>query len=68
MNGDADCSGSINSVDALHVLRKVAGFSGEPACIAQGDTNCDGDIDATDALRILRDTAGIAPLNNTTPC
>ncbi len=68
LRGDADCSGSINAVDALHVLRRVAAFPSEPPCIAAGDTNCDGQIDATDALRILRATAGIESLDGNAGC
>jgi hypothetical protein len=57
-----DCSGALNAVDALYVLRHVVGLPGDPVCMARGDTGCDGEIDATDALRILRHVAGIASL------
>jgi len=70
--GDVDCSGGDpNSVDALKVLRKVAGLSVQqgPGCTpigdmlpigkAQGDINCDGNVNAVDALFILRFVAGL---------
>jgi hypothetical protein len=58
-----DCSGVLNAVDALYVLRHVASIPGDPPCIARGDADCDGQIDATDALRILRHVAGISSLS-----
>jgi hypothetical protein len=62
LNGDVDCSGDLNSVDALRILRHVVELGADPACIVRGDTNCDGNIDATDALRVLRNVAGISSL------
>jgi hypothetical protein len=61
----------VDAVDALLVLRYVAGLSvtqneqcqdiatGGPPL--QGDIDCDGDVDAVDALRILRFVAGLDP-------
>ncbi len=59
--GDTDCSGIVTSIDALQVLRGVAGI-GEPAqCLeAAGDTDCDSERDSVDALRILRHVASLA--------
>jgi hypothetical protein len=72
---DVDCNGSIDALDALQVLRQVAGLGSSPAgCAAQaglsiaqaarvwGDMDCDGDADAIDAMRILRYAAGLANL------
>jgi plastocyanin len=44
----------VNSVDALHILREVAGMGAAPACTEQGDVNCDGGRSSVDALGILR--------------
>jgi len=62
LNGDVDCSGDLDSVDALRILRHVVELGADPACMVRGDTNCDGVIDATDALRVLRNVAGISSL------
>lgn len=63
LSGDTDCSGSIAAVDALHVLRGVAGLP-VAACGYAGDADCDGGRDAVDALLLLRHVAAIpgAPL------
>lgn len=58
--GDADCSEAVNTVDALAVLRSVAGL-GHPACANLADVQCDADLDAIDALQLLRFTAGLPP-------
>ena len=72
LSGDVDCSGAVNSIDALKLSRHVAGLS-----VAQmqpcpaigtgdgdifGDVNCDGSITAVDALFVLRFVAGM-PVN-----
>lgn len=51
--GDANCSGKIDAVDALAVLRYVANLGG--LCSnAQADVDCSGAVTSVDALRILR--------------
>ena len=60
--GDTNCSGGTDAVDALHVLRKVAGLQPEAECIAVGNVKCDDDLTAVDALFILRRVAGL-PVN-----
>jgi hypothetical protein len=72
ISGDVDCSGGVNSIDALKLLRHVAGLD-----VAQtdpcpdigtadgelfGDINCDGSITAVDALFVLRFVAAL-PVN-----
>jgi hypothetical protein len=69
--GDVDCTATIDSIDALKVLRHSAGLSVEQVepCgnigtlrgdgRLKGDTNCSGTIDATDALNIVRYVAGL---------
>jgi hypothetical protein len=67
--GDVDCSGGVNSIDALKLSRHVAGLS-----VAQtepcpdigtgegdifGDVNCDGNITAVDTLFVLRFVAAL---------
>lgn len=61
VQGDTDCDQDVDSVDALWVLRQVAGLS-TGACIDHGDVQCDGDIDAVDALGILRYVASLPPI------
>jgi hypothetical protein len=57
--GDATCDGTVDAVDALFVLRDVAGLGPTPDCIERGDVDCDSDLDAVDALGILRHVAGL---------
>ena len=58
--GDIDCSGSVDAIDALQVLRRVVGLEASAACISYvGDVDCSGRIDAVDALLILRWVAGL---------
>jgi hypothetical protein len=69
LSGDVDCAGGVNSIDALKLLRHVAGLD-----VAQtdpcpdigtadgelfGDINCDGSITAVDALFVLRFVAAL---------
>lgn len=80
--GDVDCDGDVDSVDALKILRNVAGLEVSQAdgCPALGETtqvdgaeavwgdvDCDGDADSVDALKILRHVAGLLVLQ-TEPC
>ncbi len=58
LSGDSDCSGATTSVDALDVLRYVAGL-GDSTCISLGDVNCDQSLSSVDALLILRSVAGL---------
>ncbi len=67
--GDIDCNGKVDAVDALKLLRNVAGLpvsqsepcpdigSGAPNPV--GDINCSGVPDAVDALLVLRHVAGL---------
>jgi hypothetical protein len=75
-NGDVDCTGIVNSVDALKVLRNGAQLSvtqTEP-CIDIGlsfphigDVDCNGSVTSVDALKILRFNAGLS-VTQTPPC
>jgi len=58
--GDVDCSGTVDSADALALLRNAAGLSASAQCVeTAGDTDCDGDRDAADIVGILRYVAGL---------
>jgi len=67
--GDVDCSGVVDAVDALFVLRYVAGLSVVTKCLDQkinltaADYAYDGLVDSRDALLILRKVAGLVFLN-----
>ena len=75
--GDVDCSGNLNAVDALKLLRYTIaltvtqtepcddpGTGGPPL---QGDVDCDADVDLVDSLRVLRYVAGF-PVFQNEPC
>ncbi len=62
-SGDVDCGGSVDAVDALLILRSVAGLPASSNCLnGSGDVDCSGAIDAVDALLVLRHVAGL-PVN-----
>jgi glucose/arabinose dehydrogenase len=55
IQGDVDCNTSVESADALQVLRSVAHLPLMAGCLdLSGDTDCDDEIDSVDSLRILR--------------
>jgi hypothetical protein len=63
--GDTGCStpiGTVNSVDALQVLRRNASLEPYGACAnnAEADVDCSGSIGPVDALKILRHVAGLS--------
>ena len=58
-SGDVDCSGGVNTFDALFVLRFVADLPVSAACLGAADVNCDGDRNVLDALLILFHVAGL---------
>ena len=81
--GDVDCSGSVDSVDALTDLRHVAAFSvsqeagcpeiGSTVNIAEasehlwGDVDCNGSVNSVDALKQLRHVVAFSVLQDE-PC
>ena len=82
LQGDNDCDGDADSVDALKGLQHVAAidFSQEPGCPALGgaipagdspdifgDVDCDGDVDSVDGLKVLRFVAAL-PVSQNEPC
>jgi len=64
--GDAQCDGDVDPVDALAILSAVAGGD-PPDCAEAADVNCDGQLSAVDALWVLRYVAGL-PLNPPDHC
>jgi hypothetical protein len=75
--GDVDCSLAVNSVDALKLLRHVAGLSvsqTEPCpdvatdvASLWGDVDCTGAVNSVDALKVLRYVAALS-VAQTEPC
>lgn len=81
--GDLDCDGDNDAVDALVQLQSIAGldYNQQPDCPAIGsdllqpasepnifgDVDCDGDNDAVDALKQLQFVAAI-PFTQNDPC
>lgn len=58
--GDANSDGSINSFDALSIIRYVTGeIKLTAAEIEAGDVNLDGKVNSLDALYVLQFSAGI---------
>ena len=61
LQGDVNCSGAVDSVDSLQILRVVAGLASSAGCLdAAGDTDCSGGINSVDSLRILRFVAALS--------
>jgi len=62
IKGDANCSGFVDSVDALIALRDAAGLPNQASeeCVAQADVDCSTTINSVDALKILRYAAGLS--------
>jgi hypothetical protein len=62
IKGDANCSGFVDSVDALIALRDAAGLPNQASaeCVAQADVDCSTTINPVDALKILRYAAGLS--------
>ncbi len=65
--GDVNCDGAVDALDALFILRAVAGLP-TATCGGQGDVDCSGWMDAVDALSILRYGAGLPPVAAPAPC
>ena len=57
--GDADCNGSVNSIDAALVLQLGAGLVESLACEENADVNESGAVDAIDAALILQLVVGL---------
>ena len=71
LQGDLDCSFTVNARDALDAVRYIVGLAlspGTPGCVDVGspvagrpfgDVNCDGAVDARDAITLLQQAAGL---------
>jgi hypothetical protein len=71
IQGDVDCSLSVNPVDGLKLLRHDAGLSVQqgPDCLplgesagglTWGDVDCNGNVGPVDGLKVLRFDAGLS--------
>jgi hypothetical protein len=58
LRGDADCTGTVDALDALAVIQYSAGLS-MPSCIGNADASGDGRVNPIDALLILQLDAGL---------
>lgn len=75
--GDVDCNGGVDSVDALKELRHSAALSvaqvepcpniGSEFASLWGDVDCDKDVDSVDALKVLRHAAALS-VAQSEPC
>jgi subtilisin-like proprotein convertase family protein len=61
-NGDVNCSGSTDSIDAALILQMDAGFTFVLQCVEEGDVNGSGGMNAIDAALVLQYDAGILPI------
>jgi len=57
--GDADCGGTVDSIDAMLALQLDAGLIPSVPCPANADVNADARVDSLDALAILQYVAGL---------
>jgi hypothetical protein len=60
-NGDADCNGRTDTVDAALVLQVIARIASAGPCGGRADVNGDAAVGPQDALLILQYAAGIVP-------
>ena len=60
-DGDVNCDGPTNSIDAVLVLQLTVGLLPSLQCEPDGDVNRDQSVDAVDAALILQFTAGLIP-------
>jgi hypothetical protein len=54
IRGDTDGNGRVNVLDAIVILRRMAGETPAFDCMEALNTNADGGVDAADALFVLR--------------
>ncbi|MCH7483890.1 MAG: S8 family serine peptidase [Chloroflexi bacterium] len=57
--GDVNCSGTVDTHDALGIIRFLVFAEPVADCISKGYVNCDGVLDPADALVILRYAGGL---------
>ena len=67
-DGDVDCDGVVNSIDALYILQFHAALMPALPCPEAADVNGDGGVDSIDALLILQfDACFVCPLWDARP-
>ena len=59
LHGDVNGDGVVDGMDAVAILRKVAGLEAETFLAWVADVNGDGVVDGMDAVAILRKVAGL---------
>ena len=60
--GDANCNGSVDSIDAALILQLTAGLVDSHPCQGNADVNDSGAVDSIDAALVLQFTAGLLPI------
>jgi len=65
--GDADCNGVINVLDALMVLRYITGTNSGSCLAFLSNVDCTDGINVIDALKVLQFLSGL-PVNQDEPC
>jgi hypothetical protein len=53
MCGDANCDGSVNVSDAVHIINYVFVGGNPPSPMEAGDANCDSTCNVSDAVWII---------------
>lgn len=61
-DGDVNCSGNTDAIDAALLLQIAAGFNFILQCAEEGDVNANGSIDSIDAALVLQYAAGLIPV------
>lgn len=62
-DGDANCDGSVDPLDAALILQRDAGLLPALPCGAKGDVDGDGQTNALDAALVLQSSAGLIDLH-----
>jgi hypothetical protein len=60
-NGDANCDGRTDPVDALIILQYDAGLSATLPCLGSADVNLDSVVNSIDVLLVLQFALGLIP-------
>jgi hypothetical protein len=59
VNGDSNCDGNVNSIDAALILQNTAGLLGTIPCADGADADNNGTVNAIDAALVLQFSAGL---------
>ena len=57
--GDANCDGTVNTIDAIYMLQAGAGLLESVPCPTAADVDLNGVVDAIDAMLTLQYRAGL---------